>query len=110
MYSAPLIGVHYESDNIAVYQAIEQWCLDTAAWAWLRTYDDNQDSQAAMEAPRQHYDGPGETRRQLAKANADLKVAHYKNKQSLASEAYIHKLNEVFFSVFGKANQPVYED
>ena len=100
MYSAPLIGVHYESDNIAVYQAIKQWCLDTAAWAWVRTYDKDQDGRAAMEALRQHYDGPGETRRQLAKAKADLKVIHYKNEQSLAFETYIHKLNEVFFCVW----------
>ena len=109
MNSAPLIGVHYESDNIAVYQAIKQWCLDTAAWAWVRTYDKDQNGRAAMEAIRQHYDGPGETRRQLAKAKADLKVIHYKNEQSLPFETYIHKLNEVFF-VFGKAKQPVYEE
>ena len=62
-----------------------------------------------MEALRQHYDRPGETRRQLAKAKTDLKVIHYKNEQSLAFETYIHKLNEVFF-VFGKAKQPVYEE
>ena len=109
MYSAPLTGVYYESDNIAVYQAIKQWCLDTAAWAWVRTYDDNQDDRAAMEALRNHYDGPGETRRQLAKAKADLKVIYYKNEQSLSFKTYIYKLNEVFVA-FGKSKQPVYEE
>ena len=57
----------------------------------------------------QHHEGPCETRRQLAKAKADLKVIYYKNEQSLAIETYIYKLNEVFV-VFWKSKQPVYEE
>ena len=55
-----------------------------------------------MRAP---YDGPGETAKKLAKAEADLKNLHYKNEHSLSFEYFINKLNEIFF-IFSESEQP----
>jgi hypothetical protein len=55
---------------------------------------------------REHYDGPGETAKKLAKAEADLKTIHYRNEQSMTFEAYVNKLNEIYF-VFAESLQPL---
>ena len=53
---------------------------------------------------RAHYDGPVETAKKLAKAEADLKNFHYKNEHSLSFESFINKLNDFFLSSLNKNN------
>ena len=54
---------------------------------------------------RAHYDGPGETAKNLAKTEADLKNLYYKNEHSLYFEAFINKLNKIFF-IWYESKQP----
>ena len=54
---------------------------------------------------RDHYDGPGETAKKLAKAEADLKNLHLKTEHSLSFESFINNLNEIFF-IFSESEQP----
>ena len=46
---------------------------------------------------RAHYDGPGETAKNIAKAEADIRNLYYNNEHSLSFEFFINKLNEIFF-------------
>jgi hypothetical protein len=58
---------------------------------------------------REHYDGPGETAKKLARSEAELKTIHYRNEQGMTFESYVNKLNELFF-VFAEAKQPLTPD
>ena len=54
---------------------------------------------------RAHYDGPGETAKNLAKAETDIRNLHYKNEHSLSFESFINKLNNISF-IFYESEQP----
>jgi hypothetical protein len=105
-YNAPLTGPFYLQDNQKVYHVTKQWTLNTPAFAWVRPYDSTEDGRAAIAAMRDHYDGPGETAKKLARAEAELKTIHYRNEQSMTFETYVNKLNEIYF-VFAEAQQPL---
>jgi hypothetical protein len=55
---------------------------------------------------REPYDGPGETAKRLAKAEAELQTIHYRNEQSMTFESYVNKLNEIYF-IFVESLQPL---
>ena len=103
---APLTGPYFAQDNGKVYRVTKQWTLNTSAFAWVRPFDRNEDGRAAIAAMREHYDGPGETAKKLAKAEADLKTIHYRNEQSMTFESYVNKLHEIYF-IFAEAQQPL---
>jgi hypothetical protein len=108
-YNAPLVGPYYTQDNQKVYRVTKQWTLNSTAFAWVRPYDNAENGRAAVAAMRDHYDGPGETAKKLARAEAELKTIHYRNEQSMTFEHYVNKLNEIFF-VFAEAKQPLTHD
>ena len=108
-YNAPLDGPYYNQDNQKVYRVTKQWTLNSTAFAWVRPFDNSENGRAAVAAMRDHYDGPGETAKKLAKAEAELKTIHYRNEQSMTFENYVNKLNEIFF-VFDEAKQPLTHD
>jgi hypothetical protein len=103
-YNAPLAGPFYAQDNRKVYRL--QWTLNTNAFAWIRPFDQGEDGRGAVAAMREHYDGPGETAKKLAKAEAALRTIHYRNEQSMTFESYVNKLNEIYF-VFAESLQPL---
>jgi hypothetical protein len=42
-YNAPLTGPYYIQDNQKVYRMTKQWTLNSAAFAWIRPFDNIED-------------------------------------------------------------------
>ena len=105
LYGAALTGPSFIQDSQEVYRIVNQWTLNTPAFAWVRPFGKREDVRDAVSEMRAHYDGPGETAKKLAKSEADLKNLHYKNEHSLFFESFIDKLNEIFF-IFSESEQP----
>ena len=95
-YNAPMTGPFYLEDNQKVFRITKQWTLLTPAFSWIRPFDLAEDGRGAVAAMRDHYDGPGETAKKLAKAEAEMKTIHYRNEQSMTFETYVHKLNDIY--------------
>jgi hypothetical protein len=108
-YNAPMTGHFFSQDNQKVYHITKQWTLNSAAFAWVRPFDNVEDGRGPVAAMQEHYDGPGETAKKLAKSEAELKNIHYRNEQSMTFENYVNKLNAIFF-VFAEAHQPLTPD
>ena len=105
LYGAALTSPYFVNDSQEVYRIVKQWTINNPAFAWVRPFDIRKDGRGAVAAMRAHYDGPGKTAKNLAKAEADLKKLHYKNEHSLSFESFINKLNEIFF-IFSETEQP----
>ena len=76
LYEAALSGLSFVKDYQEVYRIVKQWILNNPAFAWVRPFDRRKDGRGAVVAMRAHYDGPGETSKKLAMAEADLKNLH----------------------------------
>ena len=76
LYGAALTGPSFVQDSQEIYHIVKQWTLNTPAFSWVHLVDKHEDGRSAIAAMRSHYDVPGETARQLAKAEADLKNLH----------------------------------
>ena len=76
IYGATLTGQSFVQDPQEVYRIVKQWTLNTRDFAWVCPFDKREDGRSAVAAMRAHYDGPGETSKKLAKAEADIKNLH----------------------------------
>ena len=61
--------------------------------AWVRPFDNTEDGCGALMVLWDHFDGPGDTAKKLAKTEAELKTIHYQNEQSMPFESFMNKLN-----------------
>ena len=96
IYQAPHQGANYKSDNNQVYRIIKSKIIGNDILKWIQPFDKNQDGRGAMNLLRHHYDGPGQTQKKIAQAEAQIASLHYKSEQAFSFERFITKLNGAF--------------
>ena len=96
IYQAPHHGANYKSDNNQVYRTIKSKIIGNDILKWIHPFEKNQDGRGAMNLLRHHYDGPGQTQRKIAQAEAQIASLHYKSEQAFSFERFITKLNGAF--------------
>jgi hypothetical protein len=107
IWSAPHVGLAYETDNRQVYRLYKHAMIGTEGWAWFNQTPDG-DGRAAHIHLTDHYLGTAETSRRAAEAEAQLARLHYKNEASFPFEKYITRLYECFEAL--EDNQQGYLD
>ena len=63
MFSIPLEGAAFDTDNVTVYHKLKAFLIDTAGWTWIEPFNSTQDGHGAFWAWENHYNGQGELRK-----------------------------------------------
>lgn len=96
IHEAPHEGPAFAADNQQVYRIIQSKLVGTENYEWISKYETSQDGRSTMNTLRTHYDGPGEVKRRIARAEAQIEALYYKSEQALSFERFITKLNGAF--------------
>ena len=96
IHEAPHDGPAFAADNQQVYRIIQSKLVGTENYEWISQYETSQDGRSTMNTLRTHYDGPGEIKRRIARAEAQIEALHYKSEQAFSFERFITKLNGAF--------------
>ncbi len=81
MYQHPHRGNAYKADNRKVAQLLNASTSTTDAYVHVKSKLEIEDDQLAWWSLVDHYDGKGEKEKRTSKAQADLKMLHYKDKE-----------------------------
>jgi hypothetical protein len=96
IYSVTLRGEAYRKDNEKVMQILTQLLADTPAWTWISRFEVQKNGRGAVQALRDHYDGPGEVEKRIAYAYSEIDSSFYKSERIFTFEKYVTKLSEAF--------------
>ncbi len=98
VHAVTLAGNALKIDSTRVWNELQTIMADAPAWTWISKFEARKDGRGAMEALRDHYDGPGEVEKRISYAKRELETAHYSSENVFTFEKYVTKLSEAFQS------------
>jgi uncharacterized membrane protein YgcG len=97
MYEAPLVGQAFEQDAHAVHRIIQGHTLGTDAYHWIKAEKNKRNGRIDMQLLREHFDGPGVTRKKIAHAEHQIQsVCRYHSEQKYSFEKFVTSMNSAF--------------
>ena len=114
IYSVLIHGPRYDTDNHAVWHEIQNCCIGTISYDWIREFEANKDGRAAWLALLKKYEGTNSKNKRIVLANQAIslnpqKDLFYKNKQTLLFAKYTAGLQAEFSAITKYRNQVAQE-
>ena len=97
----PLHGPGYNTNNRSVWHKIQNFCIRTTPYNWIKKFEANEDGRAAWLALIQQYEGTDSENKRIILANQAISLHTkqgllYKNKQILSFAKYTAGLQAEF--------------
>ena len=114
IYSVPLHGNGYDNNNHALWQEIQNCCIDTTSYDWIRDFESNKDGRFAWLALLHNYERNNSENKHIILANQYIslhpqQVLFYKNDHTLLFVKYIAGLQAAFAAITNYQNQVAQE-
>ena len=114
IYSVPLHGNGYDNNNHALWQEIQNCCIDTTSYDWIRDFESNKDGRVAWLALLHKYERNNSENKHIILANQYIslhpqQVLFYKNDHTLLFVKYIAGLQAAFAAITNYQNQVAQE-
>ena len=88
LYNYPLVGHHFQEDNMMVYRPLSDLISGTTGFVWVQPFDWVQNGRDTWLALLEHYEGGGQKEKCMVAALATFKSLHYWNESVFSFEDF----------------------